>query len=396
LYARSVASDRKHVLFIDDAVPVRIAGSGFVRANDLIAAMTAIGFAVTVYPLATPEFSRFSLAPDLAETVEVIQNGTASRLAQFLRERPGVYDVLWVARTHNLELVCFALEDALENSPRPLLILDTEAIAAIRDAERARMTQQPFDLDAALAAELRHAALCQHIVAVSRREAEILDRRGFADVTVIGHVRDVRLTGRRYADRSGMLFVGAIHEIGSPNHDGLCWLIDEVLPLVERELGWQTRLTVAGYLAPGVSLEGYRNHPRVTLCGPVTDITPLYDSHRVFVAPTRFAAGAPYKVHEAASFGLPIVATDVLNAQLEWQCETDILVAGSTDPVEFSRHLVRLQRNEALWQKLRAAAAARITAENGRDRYSEALRRVLGSPIRSPAVPSGDVLKPVL
>lgn len=212
---------------------------------------------------------------------------------------------------------------------------------------------------------------------------------------MIGHVRDVRLTGRRYTDRLGMLFVGAIHEITSPNHDGLCWLIDEVLPLVEQELGWQTRLTVVGYLAPGVSLEGYRNHPRVTLCGPVADITPLYNSHRVFVAPTRFAAGAPYKVHEAASFGLPIVATDVLNAQLEWQSETDILVAGSADPVEFSRHLVRLQRNEALWQKLRAAAAARIAAENGRDQYSEALRSVLGSPIRSPAVPSGDAPKPV-
>ncbi len=74
-----------------------------------------------------------------------------------------------------------------------------------------------------------------------------------------------------------MLFVGAIHEAGSPNHDGLCWFIDEILPLVEQELGWQTRLTVAGYLAPGISLEGYRSHPRITLNGPVTDITPLYE-----------------------------------------------------------------------------------------------------------------------
>ncbi len=121
LYARSAASDRKHVLFIDDAVPVRITGSGFARSSDLIAAMAAMGFSVTVYPLATPEFSRFSLAPDLAETVEVIQDGTATRLAQFLHERVGVYDVLWVTRTHNLELACSALEDAFGDGPRPLL-----------------------------------------------------------------------------------------------------------------------------------------------------------------------------------------------------------------------------------------------------------------------------------
>jgi len=63
-------------------------------------------------------------------------------------------------------------------------------------------------------------------------------------------------------------------------------------------------------------LDRFRDHPRVTLRGPVTDLTPLYDSHRVFVAPTRFAAGVPYKVHEAASFGLPVVATDLLRRQL--------------------------------------------------------------------------------
>lgn len=395
LYARSAATDRKRILFIDDAVPLRIAGSGFVRSNDLIAAMTAMGFAVTVYPLAALEFSRFGSALEFAETVEIVRNGAAARLGQFLRERASFFDVLWVARTHNLELARSALEEALGDRPRPLLVLDTEAIAAIRDAERARVAQQPFDMEAALAAEFRHAEFCQHIVAVSQREAEILRCRGLTNITVIGHMREVRLTGRRFADRSGMLFVGAIHETGSPNHDGLCWFIDEILPLVEQELGWQTRLTVAGYLAPGISLEGYRNHPRVTLRGPVTDITPLYDSHLVFVAPTRFAAGAPYKIHEAASFGLPIVATDVLNEQLEWQGETDILVAGSADPVEFSRQLVRLQRDEILWQRLRASAAARIANENGQEQYREALRNVLGSPLRSPAVPSGDAPEPV-
>lgn len=389
LYARSATSDRKHVLFIDDAVPTRIVGSGFVRARDLVVAMTAMGFAVTVYPLAPVELSRFSLAPELPDTVEVIHEGAAMHLAQFLCMRASFYDLIWIARSHNLEPVTQALDSVFGNSLKPLLILDTEAIAAIRDAERASIEQHPFDLEAALAAELRHAAICRRLVAVSSREAEILRRRGFTNVTVIGHVRDIRLTGRRFSDRSGMLFVGAIHELGSPNHDGLCWLIDRVLPLVEQELGWQTRLTVAGYLAPGISLEGYRNHPRVTFCGPVTDLTPLYDSHRVFVAPTRFAAGAPYKVHEAASFGLPIVATDLLNAQLEWRCETDILVAGAADPVEFSRQLIRLQRDEALWQRVRTSAAARIAAENSQEQYREALFRVLGSPFRSPAAPSG-------
>ncbi|HSU07497.1 MAG TPA: glycosyltransferase, partial [Acetobacteraceae bacterium] len=112
------------------------------------------------------------------------------------------------------------------------------------------------------------------------------------------------------------------------------------------------------------------------------------DSHRVFVAPTRFAAGVPYKVHEAASFGLPVIATELLRSQLGWENETELLAAEMTDPADFAHNVVRLYRDQALWQRLRDGAAARITAENGRGRYVQALRSILGSPLRSPDVPS--------
>jgi hypothetical protein len=111
-------------------------------------------------------------------------------------------------------------------------------------------------------------------------------------VSVIGHMREVRLTERSFRERAGILFLGAKHEPGSPNHDALCWFIDTVLPLIERELGWETRLSVAGFMGPDVSLEGYREHPRVSLLGPVSNTLALFDSHRVFVAPTLRLCGS--------------------------------------------------------------------------------------------------------
>ena len=54
-------------------------------------------------------------------------------------------------------------------------------------------------------------------------------------VSVIGSMREVALTPRRFETRSGILFVGAIHTFASPNFDSLCWFIDEVLPLIEDE-----------------------------------------------------------------------------------------------------------------------------------------------------------------
>ena len=51
------------------------------------------------------------------------------------------------------------------------------------------------------------------------------------DVAVIGHMRDLRPTPKAFAQRAGMLFVGAIHQADSPNFDSLGWFVDHVLPL---------------------------------------------------------------------------------------------------------------------------------------------------------------------
>src|SRR6185312_14191766 len=116
-------------------------------------------------------------------------------------------------------------------------------------------------------------------------------------------------------------------------------------------------------------LERFASHPRITLRGTVADTLPLYAGHRVFVAPTRYAAGLPYKVNEAASFGLPVVATELLRGQLGWTDGEDILAAPAADPARFAALIVSLHRDEALWQRIRAGGLARVARENGREHY---------------------------
>jgi hypothetical protein len=107
------------------------------------------------------------------------------------------------------------------------------------------------------------------------------------DVRVLGHPRalTLTLTPRGWGQRAGMLFVGAIHGTESPNYDSLCWFVDAVLPLIDRQLGWETRLTIAGSITGDADLRRFQDHARITLRGTIADMTPLYDAHRVFVAP---------------------------------------------------------------------------------------------------------------
>jgi glycosyltransferase involved in cell wall biosynthesis len=225
--------------------------------------------------------------------------------------------------------------------------------------------------------EFANAHFCQNIAAVTEQEAATLRALGFSDAVVVGHVRDLAPTPRRFAERSGFLFIGALHAIDSPNYDSLCWFVDEVLPLIEQQLGWETRFSIVGYTGAGVSLDRFKDHPRVTLRGTVAEVEPLYDTHRVFVAPTRYAAGTPYKIYEAASFGVPVVATKLLADQMGWEDGKELLVADIADPAQFARHVVTLYRDPELWQSLRDNALARLAAENGREHYVQALTKIL-------------------
>ena len=378
VFARTAASPPR-VLFIDDTIPLRRIGSGFVRSNDIISIMASLGYAVTVYPLSASRFGLATIYGDMPDTVEVMHDRAIDDLGAFLASRQGYYDTIWVARTHNLDRVKALLEQVTTGTGRPpRIVLDTEAIASLRDASQvALQNEKEFDVDAAIIREFASAHVCQSIVAVNATEAQKLRDLGFSDVAVIGHLREVRPTPRSFTDRAGLLFVGAMHQTDSPNYDGLSWFVSDVLPLVEQSLGWETRLTVAGYIGPEVSLEQFRSHPRITLRGPLTDVERLYDTHRVFVAPTRYAAGSPYKLHEAASFGIPVVATELLRRQLAWTSGRELLSAEATDPAVFAEQILTVYRDASLWQTLRDNALERIRLENNRTDYKEAVRRVL-------------------
>jgi GT2 family glycosyltransferase len=385
IFDRLANAARTRVLFVEDTVPGRILGSGFVRSNDIVRAMAATGHDVTVYPINGNRLDLARVYSDMPETVEVMHTLSLEHFSDFVEARRDYYNVVWVSRTHNLTTVLAAVTRAYgKDGTAPPIILDTEAVASLRDAQRAELEGRDFDLADALRRELHEIDACQRVIAINEAEAALLREYSSVDVAVIGHAPALRPTTRPFTERAGMLFVGAIHRADSPNLDGLCWMVDEVLPLVERALGWRARLTVVGDTGADVELDRFRDHPSVTLRGAVADLEPLYDSHLVFVTPTRIAAGTPYKVHEAASFGLPVVATGLLRRQLGWEDGRELLSAEASDPVGFADRLLTAQKDEAVWRRLREGALRRMSAENDPAAYASTIASVLSPSRDSP------------
>jgi glycosyltransferase involved in cell wall biosynthesis len=240
------------------------------------------------------------------------------------------------------------------------VVYDAEAIFALRDEARARLSGQHGGVSKArMSAEL---ALCERTavtLAVNEIEAETFRNAGAADVRVLGHALEPQPTPAGFSARRDLLFVGALDEDDSPNTDSLVFFVREVMPRLDALIGPDYALRVAGRngSAKVRALAG----ERVRLLGRVDDLGPLYGESRVFVAPTRYAAGIPMKVHEAAARGLPVAATGLLAGQLGW-ADGEALVVGDSAEA-FAEACARLYCDPHLWETVRVGALARVRAE---------------------------------
>lgn len=373
LYART-RDPRKTVLFIEDTVPLRRLGSGFVRANDIVHAIDAAGYNVHVFPINGAPYDIMSLLGDMPERTEILYDRDFTWLDMVLAERKDLYDTIWVSRTHNLHRIQPLLQ---KHNITAKLVLDTEALACQRAAQQAAKRHEAFDFTHALAEEFANLSPPDTILAVTKAEVDLLKAAGQKRVTHLGTARDITPTTAPFSARTGLLFIGAIHQQGAPNEESLSFYKDEIYPHLKPLLPHAPPLTVIGHEAAGVDLSALTGTPALEMLGEVMDTSTSYQKARVFVAPTRFAAGAPYKIYEAAAMGVPCVVTTLLAYQLGWQTEEELLAVPEDNPQAFAHAIARLYQDEALWHKLRSNALARMQAENSMKAFRQQVKSIL-------------------
>jgi GT2 family glycosyltransferase len=381
--ARAIAPGQRRILFIEDRLPFRYLGSGFTRSNDIIRAMDALGYHVTVYPIYKATETVGEIYEAFPDTVEVIFDREMPDLEAFIAARSNYYDAIWIARTHNADRLAPLLARLAAHLPMNRVVLDTEAIAAARTVERNRIMAGQTEAEAGAAlkqmvdAELSCAFVSQRVVAVNELDATLIRGAGIADVEILGHMQTTPAAPGGWASRSGLLFFASIMDTQSPNLDALGWFSANVLPILDRDLPPDVVFAVAGYLSKRVDLSLLRRNPRVKMLGKVNDLDALYSRFRVLVAPTRFAGGIPYKVHEAAAHGLPVAASPLLCRQVGWEPGKAISSISIDDPEACASSIIELYSNEQLWTDIQANALSRIHVEHNGDVYREKLAGIL-------------------
>jgi GT2 family glycosyltransferase/glycosyltransferase involved in cell wall biosynthesis len=385
------------VLYIDDCIPHRSQGSGYPRSNDILRALANQGHFVT----AVPFFFRFASADeeyrDVARNIELydyrIRPGDDDDSVPFFdhrrenRDRFQQYvemaDLIWISRPHNLTRF---LDDLVaRGQTHAKLVFDAEAVFTDREKlsiDIGRRVVAPNILGARRRGEFVLAEAADAVTVVSARDWSMFHAAGIQNLHLLGHCLEARPTMMPFEERTSFLFVGAVRSPETPNGDSMRYFCAEIWPQVRCETGAQLIIAGTGtdYYLNDLACEG------IQVIGAVVDLTPLYESARVVIIPTRYAGGIPYKAHEAASFGVPMVVSQLIADQLQWGDGIDLLVA--KDPASFAGHCARLYTDEELWRQLRTNSLTRILCEFSRESFENKVAEVLCSVTASAGAPT--------
>jgi len=146
-----------------------------------------------------------------------------------------------------------------------------------------------------------------------------------------------------------------------PNVDAANFLIEEVLPLIRRELP-QAKLIIAG-----TNPEQIRSYEQgaenVEFTGFVDDLDQLYQRSRVVCCPIFAGGGTRIKMIEAAAYGKPIVATSIGAEGLNLVPDQHFLLRNTA--LDFAAACLELLRSDDLCDRL--GTSARQVAEQNYD-----------------------------
>lgn len=171
-----------------------------------------------------------------------------------------------------------------------------------------------------------------------------------------------------FSKRKDLLFVGGFNH--KPNSDGLIWFVNEILPLIKIQLP-EVKLIVVGSNPTSNILD--LQSESVIIKGFVNDdeLSRLYSECKVAVVPLRFGAGVKGKVVEAIYNQLPITTTTI---GAEGLTAVENLLKISDEPDGFSRSVVDLYQNEALWQSCSAKSKEYIHQYFTKDRANTLIK----------------------
>jgi O-antigen biosynthesis protein len=303
--------------------------------------------------------------------IEVSFHPYTLSIADLLSKRGSEFDIVVMSRHY---VAVQHLGAVRTFAPKALVVFDTVDLHFLRTERQAELEGSALARAAARAKRDEELALIRKadvtLVVSPFEQALLAELVPDARVMVLSTIHELLEGGKPFAEREGLVFIGGFQH--PPNTDAVLWYAREILPRV-RDLLPGAKTYIVGSKVPAnvraLAAEDF------IVTGYVPDVTSYFTSCRASIAPLRYGAGVKGKINLAMSYGLPVVATTPSIEGMHLSPDEDVLVAD--DPAAFAAEIVRVYRDEALWQRLAAGGRDNIRKHFSRDVARSTITRLI-------------------
>lgn len=349
---------KQTILVIDSYVPRYDKESGGNRLFQILKIFKELGYHVILAPHDFLQSEPYT--SELQEMgVEVLYQFAENKLTleEQMKSRLSQLDFAWICRPEFNEKYA----PLIRQNSHIRIIYDTVDLHYLRLQREAKITpnsasQSKTDWQKIQALELEMARQADMTVTVTQAEQKLLLEQSIFPVEVVPNIHEPYKGKRKsFRERRNILFIGGYYH--SPNVDAVLWLCKSIMPKVWQEIPDLVVTLLGSY--PPESVQKLASD-RVVVPGYIKDVSSYFLSHRVFVAPLRYGAGMKGKVGQSLEYGLPIVSTTIGVEGMNLRHEENVLVADTAE--ELATQIIRLYRDENLWNKIADGADKSIAA----------------------------------
>jgi GT2 family glycosyltransferase len=336
----------KRVLYIDDGTPKPDRYAGGVLTEFYISTLADAGYAVTFLPHLDLRHADSYTEALQKQGVECVYIPFVASSREYIMQHGREFDYIVLSRAN----VASDLIDTVKRfAPRAKVLFSTIDLHFLRLERAAQVSGNEKDLH--IAQQTREDELCvmersDCTLVVTSAEADLL--AGIlpqAKVRVVPFPADVQPVQNGFGARKDIVFLGGFGHV--PNVDAVLFFAKEVWPALSTELP-EARFVIAG--AEVVPQIQQLHGDRIVVQGYVEDLSSLFSTARLSIAPLRFGAGLKGKILTSLGYGVPCVASSIATEGTGLKHLENVLVADTAD--EIIRQVLSLYASEDLWKAL--------------------------------------------
>lgn len=346
-----LAKDRginKRVLFIDHEVPHLDRDAGSYAAIQEIRMFQALGCKITFAPLNMAYLGRHTefLQRIGVETIYLPFGGS---VAAILEQRGPEFDLVYVTRYGVAEQVADAIASHAPQAKLVINVADLHFLRQLRDAAAEGSKEKVADALQTRDAEIAALGRAELVLSYSTIEQAVISSHitHGPKAGIVPWIVDPRPLRKDFAERRDIAFLGGFSHY--PNANAVKFFIAEVMPLLRMAVPG-IRFLVYGSNLPQ-DLEKLASGD-VVFKGYVRDVSEIFDSCRLFVAPLLSGAGMKGKVLDCIAAGIPCVLSPVAAEGIGLTDGVETLIART--PKEWAEAIAKIYDNEPAWNAMSA------------------------------------------